>query len=744
MKALTLLAIALLVAVTGCKQDPFPTNGVILLEKPKEKAPILPPLVLDIPDSIEFREGEANEVAFKAKVPDPATPIVTVQDLPEGATFDSAAMKLLWTPDFAAGNEPNDPTARFRSYVVVFTLRSSLDSVTSVTRRALVTVRDVPRAIDIGVPAGDRELTEGKEFVETVTIKSEDYPDGPFNLNLTNLPQAAKVEPVTGDPKSWTIKYTPDLRAVTVEDNWSGSGHYKFLDVKYTVVLPNGTAVSKLSKWKLVDTRQFAAISAPKNVVQGTDINFTLVAEDVNGETLSVSGSTHPIISLANGPFGSTATDPVDAATASGSPDFEIWPSTGFPNPDDLASRYNGFFPGSFAPETEEVSQPAGTPFGRLTITTEKNDITKGNVNPVTIAAVRWNQIPADKVGTSHTLHFRICVNRYRWSKDHCTNQDVAVKFDVEQKPAPQIDRAEWPLAQLRYVRQNDTFTSTLRVADGEVGGGTPSVQIFPEAMRDEVKWANHKLVITPKTAGIRQFNVVATSTFGVVQAESFLYETLPWSWSKVLVLGESPNEPEMKKTLELYDDAAMANPAIQPLDEKLLALRTTLVIGTKSLSERSLLPELEKAAAKIPNVILLSPLLGALEGTLKTEIAELKLTLDKRFLDIPSLPALKTFEVRLDPNSQLTIPSNSIRLSEKASAESKSPLTLKIEAGSNCKPRLNLTHAQVPAPLLAAASCQRANGGVLVLSGFEWADLETSLPDAKIAKKWMSEVEKP
>ncbi len=759
MKALKILALVMLVAVAGCKQNPFPKEGEILNEKPVEKPPILPPLVLDIPDTIDFREGEANELVFKAKVPSPATPIVTITDLPDGATFDSTKMKIVWTPDFSAGNEPNDPTARFRTYTVSFTLRASTDVVTSVTRRALITVRDVPRDVIVNVPAGDRDLQEGKEFIEKISIESVDYPKGPFTLNLTNLPQAAKVEAVAGDPTKWTIRYTPDLRSVTVEDQWSGSGHYKYMDVKYTVVVPSGNAFTKTSRWKLNDARQFAAISAPKNVVQGTDINFTLVAEDTNGESLSVGGSTHPTISLSNG--GGTAeeeaanSEPVTASslTADGSidpltgvnlPDFELYAvSGGYPTDEDLATRPHLYsqFGGAITP-AEFAPQPPATPFGKLTLTTEKNDLTQGNVNPVTIGTIRWNQIPADKVGTTQKLRFRVCVNRYRWAKDHCTYPEVTVKFDVEQKPAPLIDRTAWPLAQLRYVRQNETFNIALRVTDGEAGGPTPTVTVFPAAMQQEVKWVNHKLVIEPKVAGIRQFNVVATSAFGVVQAESFIYEVLPWSWSKVLVLGESPSDAEVKKTMELFDDAALANPAIQTLDEKLLALRTTLVVGTKSLSDRTLIAEVEKAAAKIPNVILMTPVLELLEGSLKTELASLKLLLDKRFLDLSGMPgALKDFEVRLDPQSGLTIPSNTIRLGEKLTAESKSPMTLKIDTGSNCKARLNLTHAQLATPLLAAATCKRSNGGSLLISGFEWGDLETSLPDAKIAKKWLSEV---
>lgn len=80
-------------AIAGCKQNPFPTDGRLVQGEPPKQVPVLPPLILEFPEpeALNVQEGQKLEFIVGATVPVPGSPVISIQGLPPGATFDEAS-----------------------------------------------------------------------------------------------------------------------------------------------------------------------------------------------------------------------------------------------------------------------------------------------------------------------------------------------------------------------------------------------------------------------------------------------------------------------------------------------------------------------------------------------------------------------------------------------------------------------------------------------------------------------------
>ncbi|NDG82090.1 MAG: hypothetical protein EBX44_09905, partial [Betaproteobacteria bacterium] len=166
-------AIFLGAVVSGCQVDPFPNDGRVAQDKPTER-PVGKPWSIDIPDRLDFIEGEKTEYTIRAHVPAPAKPLLALVDLPVGASFEPASGLLSWRPDFFAGNDPKDPSADFRTYSIRVLLSSSSEPQSVVDKVIAVQVRNTPRPVEMSWNVRQFKMTEGKPFSASVEIKSQD------------------------------------------------------------------------------------------------------------------------------------------------------------------------------------------------------------------------------------------------------------------------------------------------------------------------------------------------------------------------------------------------------------------------------------------------------------------------------------------------------------------------------------------------------------------------------------------
>jgi hypothetical protein len=688
-------SLVLLALVAGCKQNPLPTDGELLREKPPVKAPVLPPLLLEMPESVDFFEGKAGELEIKASVPAPGNPLVTIEGLPAGATYDAGTGKLTWTPDFLAANDERDPRAAEKAYPLRVFLRSSEDNLTYVQRPLVILVRDIPRKFNIEypkpaatpaptpvspfpvpvsptAPTYTENLEEGQSIERSITVVSEDFPKGPFDLRAQGLPEGAslKLAAAAGDPSKYVFSYQPSALSVDLNTTTVVTSPFVQNNVEFIATDPAGR-ISKLSvAYKVTDKRMDPQISAPPVVEQGTNIFFTFRADDLNGEVA-------PKIIPVDPPFGTFA-------------------------------------------RKREVEAPR----------TQTS-------NPWSMSSVRWTDIPEDKVGTSYDLVFHVCVQKSKNNYEYCKDSTVKVNFVEKPQLPPLVDRKAFPVGTIQYVKQNDKTKVAFPIRGQE--RPTPAKPVVSVSPSDQgISWAGNNLVVEPTTTGLKQLVLTAKSPFGGVTSEGLLFEVLPWSWSSTLILGESPTAEEVKRMQGFFENAGIANASLQMGDARVLALRDLLVVGTSALDKDSL-ENVETATTKVKNVMVLSPLVETVKGALSTELKDLKIDFKSRVRDLTGL--------QLEVANGLQVPADTAAFKLKGDLSSESdepvPLDLTGTAPEKCKPILKLTKTgATPADnvdLTVAAKCQRKGGGTLIVSGVEWADIETAAADRGLIKKWMN-----
>src|SRR5689334_1231321 len=94
------IALLALGAAMGCTSNPYPDQGQYFTSKPTTNVVPLP-YGLDVDDVVDLREGVQKDIPIKGHVPsDKGTPVITVDQIPQGATFNAATNTLSWKPGF--------------------------------------------------------------------------------------------------------------------------------------------------------------------------------------------------------------------------------------------------------------------------------------------------------------------------------------------------------------------------------------------------------------------------------------------------------------------------------------------------------------------------------------------------------------------------------------------------------------------------------------------------------------------
>lgn len=273
--SLSILMLAALLALAGCKQDPYPEGGEItgvetIIEQP------LPELSMSVDDVIELSEGRKLDYTIRATVKEPGQAIVAIEDLPTGATFDPETFILSWTPGYFDGNDSEDPSIKSQIYPIEIWLRSSEDTVRALRKTVNLVVHDVQRDIAI-VPAHTRSVKEGEKYSNTFTIDNADFPNGPFKVLLDGMPANMALTMV--DAKTYKLEFEPDY--FHVNRLLASSVKYKG---KIIVSNPANHIQNKDLEIVVNDQRLDSKLVVPDVLTQGLDVSFQVVAYDLNKE----------------------------------------------------------------------------------------------------------------------------------------------------------------------------------------------------------------------------------------------------------------------------------------------------------------------------------------------------------------------------------------------------------------------------------------------------------------------------
>lgn len=699
--ALWTAAVVLALGLASCKQNPFPKDGVISGDRLNQRA-VLPPYGIDVLDVMDFAEGVKGEFNVKTWVPDGKEPQVTFYNLPQGAEFNKAESKLVWTPGYDAANSPNDLASRIRTYSAQIVVRSPEDPIASVQRTITLQVKDSPRKFQVeylNVPTqGFFYLDEGKEFTGKFKIVSEDFPQGPFQLAMTGFPLGTTITQTAAGSNEYTVKYTPsstDAKAVdgaktcyiasSTTNVW---GDYPCVESvgKVTAITPNAYQTESDVKWKIVDTRINPKVTAPTTVTQGADIGFAVTGVDLNGE---------------------------------GAPEITL--RSALPN------------------------------YGKFSMTADKKEGNNWQGPPVTTVQINWKDIPSSKFGSSEDLEFRICAantptkwdattGKYLYLKSLCVQAVVKVEFTATEHKAPIIVRDSSPFGTFIRVKVGTTSQPyVVTVTDAEDVKNKVNVRFEGLNTGEAALTLNNTSKLTEMTikpdlnkVGMRQFSLVATSAYGMMSREVFFLDALPANWKDAVLFGRG--DAEAKKLQTLVTNADYADAELE-VNERTFASRSIMYIGTGALGS-SRVSGLEVGSQSVKHVVVSSPRAGE---AVAAELAQEFKTLG---FNVRGRVASTGMVVNPVSGGALTQPAkkDTVTLAGTLTAESKMPATFRLATNSKCKTILELGKpGEIGDPV--GLVCERANKGKLIVLGFELGDLVTASADAGLVSKWIEEM---
>jgi hypothetical protein len=271
------LLLLLVIGISSCEQNPYPTTGEITTVQKEEQRPVESPLSMAVDDVIQYSEDRYLEYKIRVSVKDPGVPVVTIDNLPAGAEYDAKESILKWRPSFTDGNDANDPSIKSRIYPITIWLRSSEDAVRALKKTINLVVYDTPQVIDV-TTSGSTSVTEGQKFSNTFTISNADYPNGPFKIVTSGFPSNTQLVKVS--ETTYKLEFTPDYFHV----NRKTEGSSKTYKGQIIVSNPANHTATKNLDVQVIDKRIQPKLVVPANLTQGLDVSFQVVGYDSNKE----------------------------------------------------------------------------------------------------------------------------------------------------------------------------------------------------------------------------------------------------------------------------------------------------------------------------------------------------------------------------------------------------------------------------------------------------------------------------
>ena len=277
-----MLVTLFLVIGMSCKNDPYPTDAIFEPVGKKVEKSQSPLLFLHIPTIMRFSEGEEKIYEIAGITPSGES-LIEVQNLPEGAIFDSDTSELRWTPGFDAAGSFYDESG-YREYTVSFQLYDAENTLHFVEKEVSLIVFDNPQEIMIET-SEQSELYEEKEHTQKIEFS---YKDGSRafikDIYSDNLPAGAKFREVkTG--KEYRLTFKPEAHFVSPYGIKSTTNTY-YRDVNFEIqaVESNGRITTKVINWRIYDKKKPIEIFAPRIIQGSNEVFFTVILVDRNGE----------------------------------------------------------------------------------------------------------------------------------------------------------------------------------------------------------------------------------------------------------------------------------------------------------------------------------------------------------------------------------------------------------------------------------------------------------------------------
>jgi hypothetical protein len=233
-------------------------------------------------------EGGAPALSFTTST---SAANVPVNGLPAGAQYDSESEKLTYTPDYGTVDTSKDPGRTTLVLNVEATLRKAGDGPTVYKRRnLLITVRNTPRPLTLQFPSVPTAANEGDVLHASLTVASADFPAGPFELVVNKAPPGVTFAPNADHPSEFDLTYSIPYDTVGLGDSLDpATGRYqKVFPIEYTIFTPTGEAQTLAAALTVSDTRLAPLVSYPTDLTQGPVVDFTIRADDLNGERAPV------------------------------------------------------------------------------------------------------------------------------------------------------------------------------------------------------------------------------------------------------------------------------------------------------------------------------------------------------------------------------------------------------------------------------------------------------------------------
>lgn len=289
MKRIIFVGLTLTVWLTGCKQDPYSGKKAVGVRPPQEKpkeGPAPGAFALEAQDIMVFNEGQLNEYYVKGAVPQPGTAVVEFKNLPPGANYNPTTQKLTWAPDYQAANDPNNPLQVSRNYLVDIRLYNNQDPSIAISRQVYMTVNDTPRPAGVKSPL-EMNGTEGRPLLHRIDFEDQEYPSGPFEITVAGLPNDIQIDWPNRSVPSFNLKWMPGYDKLIGQLNADFNGHI----VLYN---PRGKRLEFNIKWTIYNQFSAPIVAGPTDITQPVDVDFVVMAEDLNGEFTPQWTSTHP------------------------------------------------------------------------------------------------------------------------------------------------------------------------------------------------------------------------------------------------------------------------------------------------------------------------------------------------------------------------------------------------------------------------------------------------------------------
>lgn len=372
-----------------------------------------------------------------------------------------------------------------------------------------------------------------------------------------------------------------------------------------------------------------------------------------------------------------------------------------------------------------------------------KRIVTNNFLNPQYEATyeLSWTQIPPTAVGQVFQATLQLCNSRVttRPETSNCTSQVVQLNVLEREVALPTIARGDWDISRVKYIQHNNAFTHRLTIGAGRSGLNILSVSAISSDKADEVSINGGNVRILSQKPGLKSLNVSVMNSVGGMANEVFLYEVMPQSWSQNILIGANAPVAEFEALEKVLAGSNREYRGGMNLDARALFMRRTVFAGTHSMMLPGALDDLGFFAKNLNRVVIMSPALEKLPAEIVSELRAQNVFIAGR----SSTDAdFNLSRVLVTPAARLGAPKDVVSLSGKLTSESKDPTLFAVLSASSCERIFTLVlPTAIPKEYVAGVSCRRANGGRLVVLGFELADLAFTEQDAPMLEQWIKRI---